>query len=352
MNYLKNGSKAAFMAFAFTLATAGLMACGSDSDSDLANSPASSSSNSSESSTGKSSGTETEKIQQVIADIQGQFAGLGECSERLEGSTKNIATDGRNFKVQCHDGGWESHELEKYMETLQAQLVKDKIDGSGCNFSENDKIWKYSITIREGGDEVVEKVSFNTESGVKTKHTTSSGAWAELGCKYADDLNENRYCENGKMHEVYTDTIDMKSCSRKELFNDFMKGCLRANGIYDRDDFYEDEIGISSGIEEAKSSSDAVSICNFKKSDDEWIMEVDELKIIYEWEGTVLNIYQEMTLELSSAEDCKEAVPMYKSIGIEGACDGAVFKSRFSEETKENADRNNEYAVAKEYCDY
>ena len=289
-----------------------------------------------------------------------------ECS--TDGKKKTITVDGKDFEAVCNDGYWESEEVEEYLEDLENQLAKlqeetykSLINGGGCDFKMSDNKWSYTISMSDlivythtleidGEDVTITDVETTVNPG-KTAGVDAcdyiDDDWAEE--KYGSSITSKSraYCKGDKI--IYEDVEIRKDeitdeASRKSAFNEFMEQCQTDNGNFNwepessDDEDIEDQSSSSTKKDDKSSSStkddeedesssstkkeNSEPSCNFNVDDDEWVIDMDGVKMIYTIDGDKVIMSADITTDMGSEEACKMMLDVY-----EGTCDGSVLKA-------------------------
>ena len=146
-----------------------LMACGDDSSS-------------------STTGSESE-LQKEYAEIQKEMAEglekLGKCTEDNAGDEKSVTVQGKNYKVVCEDGEWESDELEELVKEYKKNLAgkgKMPVVGQGCDFELWDRVWSYElISILYGtGSRYIASMKIDGTTLIRSSVDSTYSS----GCKY------------------------------------------------------------------------------------------------------------------------------------------------------------------------
>lgn len=295
---------------------------------------------------------------------------LGECGDGNDGAIKTITAGGKDFEFKCVDDGWESEAFDKFIEEAESGAIKDVIDGEGCKFKIDDKVWKYSYSAEQMGVKAEYTFTIDTQKGVRSQVIKATGSSAELACKYGEFENDATYCKYGAMYETHESEVEVTPENRDRLFGEFMQDCQYANGNVDfeydfadeKDDPTDDpaDKSSSSNVSDGPESSSSVdedfdygidASCDFKKSDDKWVVDMDGVSLVYEWSGSSYTAYTLLEEDMGDSETCEYLVSTYKQIGMDASCNGSVFVSKSKVDAKEDADRDAEYKkIAGSYC--
>lgn len=339
------------LALTLTLSAAfGLMACGDDSSSGPNNSD---------------SGSELQKeFQEVQKEMMEGLEKLGKCTEDNAGEEKSVTVKGKDYKVVCEDGEWESDELDDLIEDYEKRIAEENgkhIDGKGCNFKKTDKVWSYNVStdLYDEGTTHVISMEFEGTTLVETSINTVSGGSISTACKYMseEDMHDSEQIDKTKTHETYvkcegdkiitTDITKTTNALNEEhdrdfYFEQFMSECKMINGIEDEEDEEDDDDSSSSEEEDLSSSSNgdgpnvgpsgddpAASITNC----DEMIYENDVWKVtsinalakittvvVYEWDELTLHQYMEMKTDMGSQKDCEDILSSIPD-QVKASCD-------------------------------
>lgn len=353
------------LALTLTLSAAfGLMACGDDSSSGPSNSD---------------SGSELQKeFQEVQKEMMEGLEKLGKCTEDNAGEEKSVTVKGKDYKVVCEDGEWESDELDDLIEDYEKRIAEENgkhIDGKGCNFKKTDKVWSYNVStdLYDEGTTHVISMEFEGTTLVETSINTVSGGSISTACKYMseDDMHDSEQIDKTKTHETYvkcegdkiitTDITKTTNALNEEhdrdfYFEQFMSECKMINGIEDEEDEEDDDDSSSSEEEDLSSSSNgdvpnvgpsgddpAASVTNC----DEMIYENDVWKVTstlavtnmttivtYEWEELKLHQYMEMKTKMESQEECEQILASMPS-ETGASCDGKMLIEKMDHGTSE-----------------
>lgn len=353
------------LALTLTLSAAfGLMACGDDSSSGPNNSD---------------SGSELQKeFQEVTKEMMEGLEKLGKCTEDNAGEEKSVTVKGKDYKVVCEDGEWESDELDDLIEDYEKRIAEENgkhIDGEGCNFKKTDKVWSYNVStdLYDEGTTHVISMEFEGTTLVETSINTVSGGSISTACKYMseEDMHDSEQIDKTKTHETYvkcegdkiitTDITKTTNALNEEhdrdfYFEQFMSECKMINGIEDDEDEEDDDDSSSSEEEDLSSSSNgdgpnvgpsgddpAASITNC----DEMIYENDVWKVTstlavtnmttivtYEWEELKLHQYMEMKTKMESQEECEQILASMPS-ETGASCDGKMLIEKMDHGTSE-----------------
>ena len=225
-----------------------------------------------------------------------------------------------------------------------------------CNFEEDDEVWGFAYTHTED-DETYETYSFTFFDGKNLKDSLYNifrGPETTKECEQMtgkqeveDDLLDakivsTQWCENGAMYAInvanYGNTYNM---SRESLFEMAMDECTKLNGVS------ANSAGRSSSSSTGGSAS--VSTCNFKKTDDVWVMDVAGVgRTTVTWSGNSYTAVAEMNMRLEDEETCEESVENADP-DDHAYCEGSVYKSR-AERVVDDADRDEIYENAMALC--
>lgn len=350
------------LALTLTLSAAfGLMACGDDSSSGPNNSD---------------SGSELQKeFQEVQKEMMEGLEKLGKCTEDNAGEEKSVTVKGKDYKVVCEDGEWESDELDDLIEDYEKRIAEENgkhIDGEGCNFKKTDKVWSYNVStdLYDEGTTHVISMEFEGTTLIEKSINTVTGGSISTACKYMseDDMHDSEQIDKTKTHETYTkcegdkmivtDITKTTNALNEEhdrdfYFEQFMSECKMINGIEDDED---DDDSSSSEEEDLSSSSNgdgpnvgpsgddpAASVTNC----DEMIYENDVWKVTstlavtnmttivtYEWEELKLHQYMEMKTKMESQEECEQILASMPS-ETGASCDGKMLIEKMDHGTSE-----------------
>ena len=225
-----------------------------------------------------------------------------------------------------------------------------------CNFKEDDEVWGFAYTHTED-DETYETYSFTFFDGKNLKDSLYNiyrGPETTKECEQMtgkqeieDDLLDakivsTQWCENGAMYAInvanYGNTYNM---SRESLFEMAMDECTKLNGVS------ANSAGRSSSSSAGGSAS--VSTCNFKKTDDVWVMDVAGVgRTTVTWSGNSYTAVAEMNMRLKDEETCEESVENADP-DDHAYCEGSVYKSR-AERVVDDADRDEIYEEVMALC--
>lgn len=303
------------IALALTLsATFGLMACGDDSSSGPNNSD---------------SGSELQKeFQEVQKEMMEGLEKLGKCTEDNAGEEKTITVKGKDYKVVCEDGEWESDELDNLIENYEKKLDEDAkkhIDGKGCNFKKTDKVWSYNVSTDlydEGTTHIISMEIDGTTLIEKSTNTVTGGS-ISTACKYMseDDMHDTEKIDETKTIETITECDGDKMIvtditkttnavdeehNRDFYFEQFMGDCKMINGI--EDDEEEEEKGDinDDDTEPAKENKNNNTVEPAKSESDEFFNDMINNPEKYGMTEEDVKAYQEAMKELEEASKAME----------------------------------------------
>lgn len=224
-----------------------------------------------------------------------------------------------------------------------------------CNFKEDDEVWGFAYTHTED-DETYETYSFTFFDGKNLKDSLYNifrGPETTKECEQMtgkqeveDDLLDakivsTQWCENGAMYAInvanYGNTYNM---SRKSLFEMAMDECTKLNGVS------ANSAGRSSSSSAGGSAS--ISTCNFKKTDDVWVMDIAGGRTVLTWSGNSYTAVSEISVRVENEAICEMAV---KNADPEdhAYCEGDVYKLR-AERVVDDADRDEVYEASMAAC--
>ena len=229
-----------------------------------------------------------------------------------------------------------------------------------CNIKEDDGVWAYAFTETEDDDSLT-AFSFTFFDGENIKdslYRVISGPEATKACKqmngkqsevdelFGMTITSTRWCKDEVMYIIEVMTIGgMKDVSRKELFETAKEECAK----------YNEENANSSSSSAGRSSSSSAggsaggSTCNFKKTDDVWVMDVAGMgRTTLTWSGNSYTAVAEMSVKLEDEETCEESVENADP-DDHAYCEGSVYKSR-AERVVDDADRDEIYENAMALC--
>jgi hypothetical protein len=174
------------------------------------------------------------------------------------------------------------------------------IKADGCNFKKDDKVWKYTFTLKQQGidSDAARYVEYNGDKTRDSVVAVSTGSQTSQACKFmtgkeTDEQEEDgikvitsAWCEGSTFYSDEVRVGDFKGMSRSEAFDMVMKECEvlnnAANGDYSSSG--KGSKSSSSGKSDGKSSSSSksepqyenpftdlkVGECNFKIDDKTW----------------------------------------------------------------------------------
>lgn len=351
------------LALTLTLSAAfGLMACGDDSSSGPSNSD---------------SGSELQKeFQEVQKEMMEGLEKLGKCTEDNAGEEKSVTVKGKDYKVVCEDGEWESDELDDLIEDYEKRIAEENgkhIDGEGCNFKKTDKTWTYSYTRDSYGESISTTITVKINGNEYTEKIKSvtSGQSAAMACSLAPKEMEESggYCDGDTfvIEETNTDDIDNDE-DLQELFDRHMESCQIANGNYDwepesnKDDEDVDKPSKDEDIDEpdkpAKDEKDdeddeMTVVCELEESADQWKVLLDYgygggTGKTWTWTSeTSVTINTFSYTETSSESECEEMLQFTAN----ASCDGTKFIKSVGEEKVEDTSKESMLASAQSTCD-
>ena len=225
-----------------------------------------------------------------------------------------------------------------------------------CNFKEDDEVWGFAYTHTED-DETYETYSFTFFDGKNLKDSLYNifrGPETTKECEQMtgkqeieDDLLDakivsTQWCENGAMYAInvanYGNTYNM---SRESLFEMAMDECTKLNGVSAN----------SAGRSSSSSAGGSVSVstCNFKKTDDVWVIDIVNMgRTTVTWNGNGYTAVAEMNMRLKDEETCEESVENADP-DDHAYCEGSVYKSR-AERVVDDADRDEIYEETMALC--
>lgn len=370
----------------------GLVACGDDSSSSANES-------------GSSKSDVQLEYEELQKDLMKAMEELGECTEKKEGDEKTVTALGKDYKVVCEDGEWESDELDELVEEYEKKFIEDAekhIEGKGCNFKMDDKVWSYEIItdLYDGGTAHTISLEINGTTTIEKSVSSVKNPNAQMACKYMSDDDKHTKevygdetietfieCDDDEI--VTTDKVTTKNAinddfTKKEAFDEFMEGCKIANGIKDEDDGDDDDVkkkddegdddepveqSSSSSedpdedepVEPASSSSDdsdedepvepAVEplgiACDIDMDKDVWTVMLsgdDEASMQYLYEftetddGEVATVYIVNKTDMGDEATCKQMLELFST---PGSCDGSFLISKTEYRTYEiNSDED------------
>jgi hypothetical protein len=259
-----------------------------------------------------------------------------------------------------------------------------------CNIKEDDGVWAYAFTETEDDDSLT-AFSFTFFDGENIKdslYRVISGPEATKACKqmngkqrevdelFGMTITSTRWCKDEVMYIIEVMTIGgMNDVSRKELFETAKEECAKYNeenansssssdGQSSSSSEEEEESSSSSDAEEAESSSSSEaeeessssagesasgSTCNFKKTDDVWVMDVAGVgRTTVTWSGNSYTAVAEMNMRLENEEVCEQSVANADP-DDHAYCEGSVYKSR-AERVVDDADRDEIYEEVMALC--
>ena len=270
------------------------------------------------------------------------------------------------------------------------------IKAGGCDFKKDDKVWKYTFTVKQKGAEAngARYFKYDGDDTVDSVVTVSTGTQVTQACRYMDgkEVDEEEedgvktvstaWCEGKTFYVSDVTTGAFDGVSRSEAFKMVMADCEQLNkgvdnynssssekpGSSSSTDEEDDEVSSSSvkdkpssSSEKGKSSSsvqggddeDVALICNFKKDDDVWTVDMAEYGIAtVTWKGTTCTVANDMAL-LVGADLCRvmmsEEPEAEDGETIEQFCKGDTLISRTSR-VVEDADRDEMYAEIELFC--
>lgn len=374
------------LALTLTLSAAfGLMACGDDSSSGPNNSD---------------SGSELQKeFQEVQKEMMEGLEKLGKCTEDNAGEEKTITVKGKDYKVVCEDGEWESDELDNLIENYEKKLDEDAkkhIDGKGCNFKKTDKVWSYNVSTDlydEGTTHIISMEIDGTTLIEKSTNTVTGGS-ISTACKYMseDDMHDTEKIDETKTIETITECDGDKMIvtditkttnavdeehNRDFYFEQFMGDCKMINGIEDDED---DDDPSSSEEEDLSSSSNGngpnvgpsgdepdkpakgekddeddemTVVCELEESADQWKVLLDYgygggTGKTWTWTSeTSVTVNTFSYTETSSKSECEEMLQFTAN----ASCDGTKFIKSVGEEKVEDTSKESMLASAQSTCD-
>lgn len=304
------------LALTLTLsATFGLMACGDDSSSGPNNSD---------------SGSELQKeFQEVQKEMMDGLEKLGKCTEDNAGEEKSVTVKGKDYKVVCEDGEWESDELDDLIEDYEKRIAEENgkhIDGEGCNFKKTDKVWSYNVStdLYDEGTTHVISMEIDGTTLIEKSINTVTGGSISTACKVMseDDMHDSEQIDKTKTIETITECDGDKMIvtditkttnavdeehNRDFYFEQFMGDCKMINGIEDDEDDEDDEGEIDDNVTEpAKENKDDDSVEPAKSESDEYLNDMISNPEKYGMTEEDVKAYQEAMKELEEATKAME----------------------------------------------
>lgn len=174
------------------------------------------------------------------------------------------------------------------------------IKADGCNFKKDDKVWKYTFSLKQQGidSDAARYVEFNGDKTRDSVVAVSTGTQATQACKYmtgkeTDEQEDDgikvitaAWCEGKTFYSDEVRVGEFKGMSRSEAFDMVMKECEILNDGADKvnSSSSKGSKSSSSGKSDGKSSSSSksepqyenpftdlkVGECNFKIDDKTW----------------------------------------------------------------------------------
>ncbi len=356
-------------------ATFGLVACGDDSSSGTFDSGKEDSNIEKKSQINEEIEKLTEKISTMQSEYQKATKDFGSCDSENEDETKTATIADKKYKFTCDGYDWTCEEFDEDLDKVTADMQKLAYElatmdneTTGCNFKITDKTWSYGYTQNAGNEtsKTSITVKINGDKYTTTTHMEVSGSSAAIACAYASELAEEGItCKGDVMITEDTDTGDIDGEEDlKDLFNNYMESCQYLNGNFDwepeeekddedvdkpskdedsdepvvkpidegdDEDEYtepakEDKGGKDEDEDDESSSSskkeDSEPSCDFDVDDDEWVIDMDGVKMIYTFDGDNVTMSTDVNTDMGSEETCKMMLEFY-----EGTCDGSVLKA-------------------------
>lgn len=278
-----------------------------------------------------------------------------------------------------------------------------------CDFKKDDKVWAFAFV--DGNDstssETIVTFTYDGENSKDSVYMVTKGRNAFDLCEELDDkkvdehgssgvkIVETYWCEGETLFYTQVMTGDVAhGISRSEAFEKFKEECEDFSKGRDSDEEDDDsEIEISSNgkaqsvsneeesfssrsgkdgkssssseneAEEAESSSSEAeeessssvggsasgSVCNFKKEDKVWVMDVTGVaRITLTWSGNDYTAVTEMSMKLSDEATCEASVANADPED-NAYCEGSVYKSNPVRVVKD-ADRDEVYDESMAMC--
>ena len=174
------------------------------------------------------------------------------------------------------------------------------IKADGCNLKKDDKVWKYTFTVKQQGidSDAARYVEYNGDKTRDSIVTVSTGTTATQTCKYmtgkeTDEQDEDgvkvitsAWCEGKTFYSSEVRVGDFKGMSRSEAFDHVNSECELLNNVVNGDysSSGKGSKSSSSGESDGESSSSGksepqyenpfkdlkVGECNFKMEDKVW----------------------------------------------------------------------------------
>lgn len=283
---------------------------------------------------------------------------------------------------------------------------KSAIKKGECDFKKDDKVWAFAFV--DGNDstssETIVTFTYDGENSKDSVYMVTKGRNAFDLCEELDDkkvdehgssgvkIVETYWCEGETLFYTQVMTGDVAhGVSRSEAFEKFKEECedfskgrdsdeedddseieISSNGkaqsVSSEEESFssrsgkdgksssssEEEVESSSSAEEAKSSSSnggsaSGSVCNFKKEDKVWVMDVSGVgRITLTWSGNDYTAVTEMSMKLSDEATCEASVANADPED-NAYCEGSVYKSNPVRVVKD-ADRDEVYDESMAMC--